>query len=84
MLKEQFIPRLTLFLVTGECPISHPFAYWAGGQWCCATNRDNKGNPISLESRHCENQNNTRCPDSKYCVNHQGQFKTLFHFDSFT
>ena len=61
----------TIEATPGKCPSSHPFAYWGGGLWCCATNKDLNGGPITLVSRHCENQANMRCPHGK-CINNDG------------
>ena len=60
-----------------ECPSTHPFAYWNGGQWCCLTNMDKDGNPLVLDSQHCANDAKTKCPHGK-CVNYEGKFKNLF------
>ena len=55
----------------GECPLSHPFAFWHGGQYCCTTNFDHRGNIITLESKSCANQAKVKCPHGK-CNDYQG------------
>ena len=60
----------------GECPSSHPYAYWHGGQYCCTTNFDLKGNLITLESRTCANQTMVRCPHGK-CINNAGLYSNF-------
>ena len=57
----------------GECPSSHPFAYWHGGQYCCPTNIDKEGNLITLDSLSCENNAQIKCPHSQ-CINYEGRF----------
>ena len=67
-----------------ECPESHPFAYWNGGGFCCATNKDLKGHPITLDSRHCENHDNLRCPHfpATTCKNYEGTHQFYLYVDT--
>ena len=60
----------------GKCPLSHPFAYWHGGQFCCPTNIDNNGDPITLDSLSCENGAQVKCLHGK-CVNYAGLYLIL-------
>ena len=61
---------------TGECPSSHPFAYWHGGQYCCPTNIDKQGNLINLDSLSCENNAQIKCPHGN-CKNYEGLYSNL-------
>ena len=69
----------TTTAATGECPSSHPYAYFDGGMFCCRTNNDLKGNLITLESRSCENQAKIRCPDGK-CKNNAGLYLSFLSY----
>ena len=57
----------------GECPSSHPFAYWNGGQYCCPTNIDKQGITLTLDSLSCENNAQVECPHGK-CINYGGLY----------
>ena len=60
-----------------ECPSSHPYAYWHGGQYCCATNFDLRGNLITLESSSCADQAKVKCPHGK-CINNAGLYLNCY------
>ena len=60
----------------GECPSSHPFAYWYGGNYCCPTNIDQEGNLINLDSLSCENNAQIKCPHDN-CKNYEGLYSNL-------
>ena len=53
-----------------SCPTTHPFAYFRG-QYCCETDEDFYGNPISITSTTCRHENFVFCPASR-CKNTEG------------
>ena len=60
----------------GECPSSHPFAYWHGGRYCCPTNIDKEGKLLTLDSLSCENNAQFECPHGK-CISYGGLFLSM-------
>ena len=77
--EETIAQPVTTTAGAGECPSSHPYAYFKGGMFCCKTNFDLKGNLITLESRHCENQAKVKCPHGK-CINNAGLYLSFLGY----
>jgi len=64
-----------------ECPATHPYAYYNGGQYCCASSKEKvytpqgaqcDGGDISTSSMCCAGDSYTKCPHGE-CVNYQAE-----------
>ena len=50
-------------LLFSDCPQSHPNPF-LNGQFCCGTDQDSSGNPLTFESSTCKNSFQSGCPNT--------------------
>ena len=63
------------YVISGECPKTHKYAYKKGKE-CCNTTKDCNDKPLKMNSDCCQYDDYKECP-SKSCFNH-GSGENLF------
>ena len=63
------------YVILGQCPKTHKYAYKKGKE-CCNTTKDCNDKPLKMNSKCCQYDAYEECP-SKNCLNHRSG-KNLF------